>query len=152
MAVRGIKTLWKQDINLLVVMIIFWQVDIKIWQVNIKIWQVDIIIWQVDIIIWQVMAEICHHKNEIASALSGYDERILGKATLILLNQHPLLSVTLMQHIQKKQKDLTLIRIFTYLSIFFLSYQCSLRYICMKSIVVLNLGTETFGFENQFER
>ena len=61
MAVRGINTLWKQDINLLDVMIIFWQVDIMIWQVNIKIWQVDIIIWQVDIIIWQVMAEICHH-------------------------------------------------------------------------------------------
>ena len=50
----GIKTLCKQDINLLVLIIIFWQVDIMIWQVNIKIWQVDIIIWQ-------VMAEIWHH-------------------------------------------------------------------------------------------
>ena len=69
MAVRGINTLWKQDINVLVVMIIFWQVDIMIWQVNIKIWQVDIIIWQVDIIIWQVMAEICHHTKETDSSI-----------------------------------------------------------------------------------
>ena len=65
MAVRGINTLWKQDINVLVVMIIFWQVNIMIWQVNIKIWQVDIIIWQVDINIWQVMAEICHHRTRV---------------------------------------------------------------------------------------
>ena len=35
MAVRGINTLWKQDINLLVVMIIFWKVDIMIWEVDI---------------------------------------------------------------------------------------------------------------------
>ena len=49
------------DIQLLVVMIFFWQVDINNWQVDINKWQVNIKIWHVDIIIWQVMADITTH-------------------------------------------------------------------------------------------
>ena len=60
-------TWYKQDIKVLVVMILFWQVDIMIWQVDIHYRQVKIKIWQVDIIIWQVMAEICHYSIGIKS-------------------------------------------------------------------------------------
>ena len=61
MSVRGINTLQKLDIKLVVVMIFFWHINLMICQVDINNSQVNTNTWQVDIIIWQVMAEICHH-------------------------------------------------------------------------------------------
>lgn len=61
MTISGTNTLWQQNIECLVNMIIFWKLNIKIWQVGINIWQVDTINWQVAKISdkwWQIHATV----------------------------------------------------------------------------------------------
>lgn len=55
------NTLWQQNTEFLVNMIIFWQVNTKIWQADMNIWQVNIIILTSGLV-----ADICHHISQIA--------------------------------------------------------------------------------------
>lgn len=57
----GSNTLWQQNTEFLVNMIIFWQVNTKIWQADMNIWQVNIIILTSGLV-----ADICHHISQIA--------------------------------------------------------------------------------------
>ena len=75
-----------RHIQLLVVMMFFWQVDIMIWQVDINNWQVNIKIWRVEIIFWQVMAEICHYIFDI------------GRCNYVVHGERPLIRVTTLSH------------------------------------------------------